>query len=56
MYRLWSNYTDDELRPLLRFANDGYKGVLEATEALKKVIDTSPEKRASLKTPPKSRR
>lgn len=26
MYRLWSNYTDDELRPLLRFANDGYKG------------------------------
>ncbi len=56
MNRLLSSYTDSELRLLLRFANDGYKGVLEATEALKKVIDTPPEKRASLKMPPKSRR
>ncbi|WP_407152540.1 MarR family transcriptional regulator [Bradyrhizobium sp. ORS 86] len=56
MNRLWSSYTDSELRLLLRFANDGYKGVLEATEALKKVIDTPPEKRASLKMPPKSQR
>jgi DNA-binding MarR family transcriptional regulator len=56
MYRHWSNYTDDELQLLLRFANDGYKGVLEATEALKAVIDAPPEKRASLKASPKSRR
>lgn len=55
MQKLWSRYTDEELRLLLRFATDGYKGVLEATEALKTVIDTPPEKRASLKTP-KSRR
>lgn len=56
MYRHWSRYTDDELQLLLRFANDGYKGVLEATEALKAVIDTPPERRASLKASPKSRR
>ncbi|AUC97403.1 transcriptional regulator [Bradyrhizobium sp. SK17] len=56
MLKVWSRYTDDELRLLLRFANDGYKGVLEATEALKAVIDTPPEQRANLKLPPKSRR
>ena len=56
MLKVWSRYTDDELRLLLRFAKDGYKGVLEATEALKAVIDTPPEQRANLKLPPKSRR
>lgn len=57
MLKLWSGYTDDELRLLLRFANDGYKGVLEATEALKAVIEMSPEQRSKLKKPPpKSRR
>ncbi|MBR0695797.1 MarR family transcriptional regulator [Bradyrhizobium lablabi] len=52
MEKVWSGYTDDELRLLLRFANDGYRGVLEATQALKGVIDTPPEKRASLKMKP----
>jgi len=56
MYKLWSSYSEDELRLLLRFANDGYRGVLEATEALKEVIEMPPEQRASLKMPPKSRR
>ncbi|WP_420839374.1 MarR family transcriptional regulator [Bradyrhizobium oropedii] len=56
MLKLWSSYTDDELRLLLRFANDGYKGVLQATEALKAVIEMPPEQRADLKMPPKSRR
>jgi len=56
MLKLWSSYSDDELLLLLRFANDGYKGVLEATAALKTVIDTPPEQRANLKMPPKSRR
>ncbi|MCC8980987.1 MarR family transcriptional regulator [Bradyrhizobium sp. 10BB] len=56
MLKLWSSYTDDELRLLLRFANDGYKGVLQATEALKAVIEMPPEQRADLKLPPKSRR
>lgn len=56
MLRLWNSYSDDELRLLLRFAQDGYKGVLEATQALKGVLDTPPEKRTALKMPPKSRR
>jgi DNA-binding MarR family transcriptional regulator len=51
MHKVWSRYSDDELRLLLRFATDAYKGVLGATEALKGVIDTPPEKRANLKTP-----
>ncbi|MFB9267812.1 MarR family transcriptional regulator [Bradyrhizobium erythrophlei] len=55
MQKVWSGYTDDELRLLLRFANDGYRGVLEATEALKGVIATPPEQRASLKMPPPRR-
>jgi hypothetical protein len=55
MHKVWNGYSDEELRLLLRFANDGYKGVLEATEALKGILDTPPEKRANLKTP-KSRR
>ena len=52
MQKVWGAYSDEELRLLLRFANDGYKGVLEATEALKGVIDTPAEKRASLKMKP----
>jgi DNA-binding MarR family transcriptional regulator len=51
MHKVWNGYSDEELRLLLRFANDGYKGVLEATEALKGILDTPPEKRANLKTP-----
>ena len=51
MHKVWNGYSDGELRLLLRFANDGYKGVLEATEALKGVLDTPPEKRANLRTP-----
>lgn len=56
MQKLWSSYSEDELRLLLRFANDGHRGVLEATEALKAIIDMPPEQRASLKMPPKPRR
>ncbi|MBR0715686.1 MarR family transcriptional regulator [Bradyrhizobium liaoningense] len=55
MQKVWSGYSEEELRLLLRFALDGYKGVLEATEALKAVIDTPPEKRANPKMP-KARR
>jgi len=54
MHKVWNGYSEAELRLLLRFANDGYKGVLEATEALKGILDTPPEQRANLK-PPKSR-
>ena len=38
---------EEELRLLLRFANDGYKGVLEATEALKGLLDAPAEKAAT---------
>jgi DNA-binding MarR family transcriptional regulator len=39
MQKLWSTYSDAELQLLLRFASQGYKAVLEATEALKGLID-----------------
>ncbi|MGY8663732.1 MarR family transcriptional regulator [Bradyrhizobium sp. UFLA05-109] len=51
MHKVWSRYSDEELKLLLRFATDAYKGVLEATEALNGVLATPPEKRANLKTP-----
>jgi len=47
MHKLWSRYSEEELRLLLRFANDGYEGVLEATEALKSLLDTPAEKPAT---------
>ena len=39
MHKVWSSYSEAELHLLLRFATDGYKAVLEATEALKGLID-----------------
>ena len=53
MQKLWSRYSEEELLLLLRFANDGYKGVLEATEALKGLLDAPAEKSAT--KPRKSR-
>ncbi|MET4827374.1 hypothetical protein ABH972_004963 [Bradyrhizobium ottawaense] len=49
MEKVFGGYSDEELRLLLRFANEGYKGVLAATEALKSLLDTPPEKRPALK-------
>jgi DNA-binding MarR family transcriptional regulator len=49
MHKLWSNYSESELKLLLRFANEGYKAVLEATEALKTIIDVPADKRAGPK-------
>ncbi len=49
MEKVCNGYSDAELRLLLRFANEGYKGVLAATEALKGLLDTPPEKRPALK-------
>src|ERR1700754_5072760 len=49
MEKVWSAYSDEELRLLLRFATEGYKGVLAATAALKGLLDTPPEKRPALK-------
>ena len=47
MHRLWSRYSEEELRLLLRFANEGYKGALEATEALKGLLDAGADKLAT---------
>ena len=45
MEKVWDAYSDAELRLLLRFATEGYKTMLAATEALKGLLDTPPEKR-----------
>jgi DNA-binding MarR family transcriptional regulator len=47
MHKVWSRYSEEELRLLLRFATDGYKGVLEATEVLKGLLDAPGEKPAT---------
>jgi DNA-binding MarR family transcriptional regulator len=47
MQKVWSRYSEEELRLLLRFANDGCKGVLEATEALKDLLDAPAQKAAT---------
>ena len=49
MEKVFSAYTDEELRLLLRFANEGYEGVVAATAALKGLLDTPPEQRPDLK-------
>ena len=54
MHKVWSSYSEAELHLLLRFATDGYKAVLEATEALKGLIDAPAEK--VLKKPGRPRR
>jgi DNA-binding MarR family transcriptional regulator len=43
MHKVWSSYSEAELQLLLRFASEGYKAVLEATEALKGLIDAPKE-------------
>lgn len=47
MHKLWDTYTDAELRLLLRFADQGYKAVLSATEELKTMMMAPKEKRKS---------
>jgi hypothetical protein len=51
MHKLWDTYTDAELKLLLRFANQGYKAVLAATEELKTVMAARKEKRARATKP-----
>jgi DNA-binding MarR family transcriptional regulator len=54
MHKLWDTYSEAELQLLLRFASEGYKAVLEATEALQGLIDAPAEK--ALKKPGRPRR
>ena len=51
MLKLWSTYSDAELRLLLRFADEGYRTMLEATEALKAAVETPVEKRTAVRKP-----
>ena len=51
MHKLWGMYSDAELRLLLRFADEGYKTMLEATEALKAAVETPVEKRTAVRKP-----
>jgi len=39
MHKLWSTYSDAELQLLLRFAREGYKAALEATEELSGLVE-----------------
>lgn len=41
MLELWSRYSDAELQLLIRFADEGYKVMLAATEELKAMIEAS---------------
>jgi DNA-binding MarR family transcriptional regulator len=49
MEKVFGAYSDEELRLLLRFATEGYRGMLAATEALKGLLDAPPEKRSDIK-------
>ena len=46
MHKLWSSYSDAELKLLLRFATQGYETMLAATEELKAMMEVPEGKRA----------
>lgn len=56
MQKLWSTYSDAELQLLLRFAAEGYKAALEATEALKGLVEAETDKPAGPKKKGRPRR
>jgi DNA-binding MarR family transcriptional regulator len=56
MFELWRAYSESELRLLLRFADDGYKAMLAATEQLKAQIETQKSRNTMVKKSAKSRR
>jgi DNA-binding MarR family transcriptional regulator len=51
MHKLWDTYTDAELKLLLRFADQGYKAVLAATEELRTMMMATKEKRVGATKP-----
>jgi DNA-binding MarR family transcriptional regulator len=55
MSRVWGSYSDAELQLLVRFASEGYKAAVEATEALNGLIKDSTRKRAAVKKPKPAR-
>jgi DNA-binding MarR family transcriptional regulator len=55
MHKLWSTYSEAELQLLVRFAIDGYKAALAATEELKDVLDAPSEARVKKRGRPPGR-
>ena len=51
MHRVWGSYSDVELQLLLRFAAEGYKASVEATEALNGLIKDGTKRRATATKP-----
>ena len=51
MHKLWNTYSDAELQLLLRFAKEGYKAALQATEVLNTFVNDGVKTRAALKAP-----
>jgi DNA-binding MarR family transcriptional regulator len=49
MQKLWSTYSDAELQLLLRFAREGYKAALQATETLRGLVEAETGKAAPRK-------
>ena len=44
MHKLWNTYSDAELQLLLRFAKEGYKAALQATEVLNTLVNDGVKK------------
>jgi hypothetical protein len=51
MLKVWDTYSDAELRLLLRFATQGYRTMLAATEELKAMMQEPRGKRAGARKP-----
>jgi DNA-binding MarR family transcriptional regulator len=54
MLKEWENFSDADLRLLLRFMTRGYKTMLAATEELKAMIEAPKARRAGAKKPARS--
>jgi DNA-binding MarR family transcriptional regulator len=50
MHKLWDTYSDVELQLLLRFAKEGYKAALGATDALNGLVEAETDKRGPKKS------
>ena len=55
MHKVWGTYSDAELQLLLRFATEGYKASVDATQALNGLIKEGTSKRETVMTPRRTR-
>ena len=55
MHKVWGTYSDAELQLLLRFATEGYKASVDATQALHGLINEGTSKRETVMTPRRTR-